>query len=112
MKKKSVMKNVLKVLKSPFDLLLKVEEKITYTGYKRQKNKNKKIARKLKTVSGKEYVQKEKIQKLQSELENKAAQVKNLTEEMGKLKKRLNSLEEENIFLKQRIESMEDGGNG
>ena len=110
LKKKSIIKNVLKVLKMPFDLIFKVEEKVTYTGYKRQKNKNKKIAKKLKTVSGKEYAQKEKIQKLQSELENKVAQVKNLTEEVDKLKKRVNSLQEENLNLKKQIESMEDGG--
>jgi predicted nuclease with TOPRIM domain len=100
----------MKLLKLPFEFLFKVGEKVTYEDYKKQKKKNKKIARKLKSLSGKEWEQKDKIQRLQDDIRKKGAELKNLSEENSRLRMRVKNLEGENIELKSKIKAMKDGG--
>jgi len=79
-----VIKKVKLFFKTIFDFLLRVEEKVTYEMYKKEKLRRKKITKDVNNISKKYENNKEKIQKMQNELDNMNSQITNQTKILDK----------------------------
>ncbi|BDU50605.1 hypothetical protein [Haliovirga abyssi] len=90
-------------------LILKIDEKITFEKYKREREKRKKIGSKYKNVEKKVVLEKIKVQELQKIVENQRAQIKNCKSNNEKLKYKLKIVENELKEEKEKNESIIEG---
>ncbi|OQY07858.1 MAG: hypothetical protein B6I28_05295 [Fusobacteriia bacterium 4572_132] len=103
-----IIKKIKLFFKTTFDFLLRIEEKITYEMYKKEKYRRKKITKDIKSVSKKYANNKEKMQKMQNELNNLNSKLINQTKILDK-KVRLNEeLEEILESQKREIELLKE----
>lgn len=93
---------ILNRIKKIFGFLLRVKEKVTYDMYKKQKEKNEHIGKKLKEHNEKIDEHKDKIYVLHEEINSKTRTIRNLEEQNRKQITKIKLLEKENKELKEK----------